>query len=149
MRLNTLAAALLALAACAATGREEADAARSTSEPAETPAVNVVRVARDSSGKTLTLRTGSRLEVALESNPTTGYSWQRDGGDTAVIAPAGEARFEPQNTEPGVVGAGGTEVLAFRAAAPGRTRLVLAYRQPWKGGAASGERWEAEVVVQP
>ena len=147
MRSHTLAAAaLLALAACAGPRREEAETTRSTSEA---PAANIVRVARDSSGKTLTLRTGSRLEVALVSNPTTGYSWQRDGGDSAIIATAGEARFEPENTQPGVVGAGGTEVLAFRAAAPGRTRLVLAYRQPWKGGAASGERWEADVVVQP
>jgi inhibitor of cysteine peptidase len=146
VRSHTLAAAaLLALAACAGPRREEADAARST---AEAPAENVVRVARDSAGKTLTLRTGARLEVALESNPTTGYSWQRDGGDSTVIA-SGGARFEPENAQPGVVGAGGTEVLAFRAAAPGRTRLVLAYRQPWKGGAASGERWEADVVVRP
>lgn len=146
MRSHTLAAALLALAACAGPRREEAEATRSS---AEAPAANVVRVARDSAGKTVTLRTGSRLEVALESNPTTGYSWQRDGGDSTIVAAAGEARFEPENTQAGVVGAGGTEVLAFRAAAPGRTRLVLAYRQPWKGGAASGERWEADVVVQP
>ena len=144
MRSTTLAlAAILALAACAGPRREEAEA------DARSAAASVVRVARDSAGKTLTLRTGARLEVALESNPTTGYSWQRDGGDSTVIAPAGGARFEAEKTEPGVVGAGGTQVLAFRAAAPGRTRLVLAYRQPWKGGAASGERWEAEVVVRP
>ena len=106
MRSHTLAAAaLLALAACAGPRREEAETTRSTSEA---PAANIVRVARDSSGKTLTLRTGSRLEVALVSNPTTGYSWQRDGGDSAIIATAGEARFEPENTQPGVVGAGGT-----------------------------------------
>lgn len=145
MRSHTLAAAaLLALAACAPREEPETD-----TRPASEAPAGVLRVARDSSGKTLTLRAGSRLEVALESNPTTGYSWQRDGGDSTILARAGEPRFEAENPQPGVVGAGGTEVLAFRAAAPGRTRLILAYRQPWKGGAASGERWEAEVVVRP
>ncbi|HEX8211065.1 MAG TPA: protease inhibitor I42 family protein [Longimicrobium sp.] len=129
----------LLLAACAAPQNEDAD----TAAPQ-----GVVRVTQENSGKTVTLRTGGRMEVALESNATTGYSWQREGGDTAVLA-SDSSRYQPSNTQPGLVGAGGTQILAFRGARPGRTRLVLVYRQPWNGGATSGRRWEAEVVVQP
>jgi len=128
----------LLLAACAAPRNEENSAAPQ----------DVVRVAQENSGKTVTLRTGGRMEVSLESNRTTGYSWQREGGDTAVLA-SDSSRYQPSNTQPGVAGAGGTEILAFRGAQPGRTRLVLVYRQPWSGGASSGRRWEADVVVQP
>lgn len=128
----------LLLAACAAPRSEDTGAAPQ----------GVVRVTQENSGKTVTLRTGGRMEVALASNPTTGYSWQREGGDTAVLA-ADSSRYQPDRTQPGVVGSGGTQILAFRGARPGRTRLVLVYRQPWNRGASSGQRWEAEVVVQP
>jgi inhibitor of cysteine peptidase len=142
-------AMFLLLAACAAPpseGKNETDAAPKSEVNNDTGAV--ARLAQGDSGNTVTLRTGVRMEVSLESNPTTGYSWQREGGDTAVLA-QDSSRYQPEKTEPGVVGSGGTEILAFRGARPGRTRLVLVYRQPWEGGASSGERWEAEVVVVP
>jgi inhibitor of cysteine peptidase len=139
LRATSRIALFLLLAACAGRG-EETD---TVSAPQD-----VVRVAKENSGKTVALRAGGRLEVALEANATTGYSWQREGGDTAVLAPD-SSRYQAEKAEPGVAGAGGKEILAFRAARPGRTRLVLVYRQPWNGGASSGERWEAEVVVQP
>ncbi len=143
-------ALFLLLAACAAPRSEEngTDAAAQREVNNDTGAAPLARLAQGDSGKTVTLRTGGRLEVALEANPTTGYAWQREGGDTAVLA-ADSSRYQPEKAEPGVVGSGGTEILAFRGARPGRTRLVLVYRQPWNGGASSGERWEAEVVVQP
>lgn len=129
----------LLLAACAAPRSEDAE----TTAPQ-----GIVRVTQENSGKSLTLSTGGRVEVALESNATTGYSWQREGGDTTVLA-SDSSRYQPDRTQPGVVGSGGTQILAFRGARPGRTRLVLVYRQPWNGGATSDRRWEAEVVVQP
>ena len=137
--MNLRIALCLLLAACAAPQNEDADAAAPQ---------GVVRVTQENSGKTVTLRTGGRMEVALESNATTGYSWQREGGDTAVLA-TDSSRYQSDRTQPGVVGAGGTQILAFRGVRPGRTRLVLVYRQPWNGGATSDRRWEAEVVVQP
>lgn len=140
VRASSRTAFVLLLAACAAPRRDEAEAAAAPRD--------VVRVAQEASGKTVTLRMGGRMEVALESNPTTGYSWQRERGDTAVLA-SDSSSYQPEKTQPGVVGAGGTEILAFRGARPGRTRLVLVYRQPWGGGASSGQRWEADVVVQP
>ncbi len=128
----------LLLAACAAPRSDSSDGAQQ----------GVVRVTQENSGKTVTLSTGGRMEVALASNHTTGYSWQREGGDSAVLA-SDSSRYQPSNTQPGVVGSGGTQILAFRGARPGRTRLVLVYCQPWNGGASSGQRWEADVVVQP
>ncbi len=144
-------ALFLLLAACAAPRSEETDtraAKQSVVNDTGAAVQEVARLAQGDSGRVVTLRTGVRMEVALEANPTTGYSWQREGGDTAVLA-QDSSRYQPEKTEPGVVGSGGTEILAFRGARPGRTRLVLVYRQPWEGGASSGERWEAEVVVVP
>jgi predicted secreted protein len=134
---------VLALTACNAPGP-----ARQAAAP-QAPADSVVRVSTAEARQLIRVRAGGRLEVALAGNPTTGYVWQRDGGDTTVLAPAGEPRYTPDAAAPGVAGSGGTEVLSFRAVAPGKTRLVLVSRQPWQGGATSGARWEAEVEVQP
>lgn len=161
-RANPRIALFLLLAACAGPESEETDTvvppqsgtaeAVAAPQPAQAdPAAaggDVVRVAQADSAKTVTLRTGGRLELALESNPTTGYSWHRESGDTAVLAPD-SSRYQATPSGPGVAGSGGTEILAFRGAQPGRTRLVLVYRQPWEGGASSDERWAADVVVQP
>lgn len=137
--MKLLTAAILAVAACAPPPRQKAD---------DGPVGTVLLTARDS-GKTVRLRTGAQLEISLEGNLTTGYQWVREAGDTSVLAPAGDARYTPAAAEPGVVGSGGMEALPFRAAKPGRTRLVLVSRQPWQGGATSEARWAAEVVVAP
>ncbi|NUN93449.1 MAG: protease inhibitor I42 family protein [Verrucomicrobiae bacterium] len=77
---------------------------------------------------------GQRFEIALESNPTTGYSWTlAERLDDRAIAFVGKT-YHPGGSA--AMGAGGVEVWTFVARREGTARIVLAYRRPWEKGQA-------------
>jgi inhibitor of cysteine peptidase len=72
---------------------------------------------------------GNTFTIALESNPSTGYSWQ--------------AEFKPEylklnkedfitNQNLNLVGAGGIEKKEFLALKPGDVELTMTYKRPWE-----------------
>ena len=83
-------------------------------------------------GKTLRVRPGDRLRVALPSNGTTGFSWtvERMPPHLRLVGDSVEA----PTVTPGLVGAEGRQILMFEAKRAGSGTLRLRYRQPWKGG---------------
>lgn len=87
-------------------------------------------------GRTIRLRLGDRLRLTLPSNGTTGFSWRVAWmpANLRRIADSVEAPTEGAGVSPGLVGAGGLQVLIFEARRPGNGVLRLRYRQPWKGG---------------
>ena len=82
-------------------------------------------------GSKLTLKVGDVLNVALDSNPSTGYSWQIKANDQNILLPLGEPQFSLGNQTP-MPGAGGTETFQFKALAKGQTTLTLVYLRPWE-----------------
>jgi predicted secreted protein/putative hemolysin len=82
-------------------------------------------------GSKVTLKVGDVLEVTLDSNPSTGYSWQVKANDRNVLLPLGEPQFTLGNPTP-MPGAGGTETFQFKALAKGQTTLTLVYLRPWE-----------------
>lgn len=75
--------------------------------------------------------------IALESNPTTGYSWEANYDETMLELV--EETYEPgEYAQQGVVGAGGTELFRFRALESGEIEITMVYKRPW----------EAEVLDQ-
>ena len=69
--------------------------------------------------------------IALNSNPTTGYSWQESYDESFLELVAKSYRLGAE-AEPEVVGAGGTEYFQFRALQPGETELVMTYKRGWE-----------------
>ena len=67
----------------------------------------VVATAKDD-GRTLTLHRGQELQLTLQSNRTTGYSWTVARAGRAVLAQAGEPIYQRDGPEPGAAGAGGS-----------------------------------------
>lgn len=90
------------------------------------PALSLV--AKDS-GSTQALGVGQRLEVTLESNPTTGYQWALDGTLPACLESAGPPTHTRSSNRPG---AGGTDLWTFVGKAPGRAALTLKYWRPFE-----------------
>lgn len=75
-------------------------------------------------------RPGEEFTITLESNPSTGYSWQLAAPlDERVVTLVGS---EYQNRESGQVGAGGQETWTFRAVAEGEAKIELAYARPFE-----------------
>ncbi len=80
-------------------------------------------------GKTIHLQTGQRLVVALEGNPTTGYTWEAPGLDQSVLKPVGEPDFKADSS---AAGSGGRMSLTYEAVNPGQVELALVYHRPWE-----------------
>jgi len=97
-------------------------------------------------GKAITVSAGETFLVKLEGNPTTGYTWEAQNLDTTILAKVGETEFESGN--PGLVGAGGTLILTFKALKPGVTTLTLIYHRSWETDVPPAETFTLQVTVK-
>jgi inhibitor of cysteine peptidase len=96
-------------------------------------------------GTTVELGLGERLTVRLESNPTTGFSWQLEvEPNGAFLRSAGHEYVPPDD---GLVGQGGIELWTFEGVAPGTTRIALVYLRPFDPSDV-GANFEVEVRVR-
>lgn len=86
---------------------------------------------KSANGSKQTLRVGDVLNLVLDSNPSTGYSWQVTQNDEKVLLQLGEPQFSLGNQTP-MPGAGGTETFQFKAVGKGQTTLTLVYVRPWE-----------------
>jgi inhibitor of cysteine peptidase len=139
-----LLAVLVLTAGCAANDSGATDAGVEPDRGGENP---VVLAAADN-GSQVELSSGQVLEVTLESNPTTGYSWEVSEVDEAVLTQMGDVEFQeaPKEGEQ-LVGVGGTETFRF-ASATGQTTLTLVYHRSWEKDVEPLETFTVEVVVR-
>ncbi len=96
-------------------------------------ATTVVTLGPADSGRTITVDAGTPIEVALESNASTGFTW-----DITTVPDASILAAAPGNgeyTAPGsdVVGAPGVQTFRYETVGEGTTRLGLTYLRPWSG----------------
>lgn len=91
-----------------------------------------VNLTAQDNGAEITLKRGQTLTISLESNPTTGYSWQVIEIDAAILEQSGEAEYKQASGTEGMTGAGGVETWRFQALAAGQTTLTLGYMRPWE-----------------
>ncbi len=96
-------------------------------------------------GRTAEVRAGGQVEVSLPGNPTTGYQWEVDSVDPAVLQQVGEPEFKPDSD---AIGAGGRVMLRFKALAAGQTTLRLIYHRSFEPDEAPLETYEVTVVVR-
>ena len=98
-------------------------------------------------GRQITVKTGDVVTVSLDSNPTTGYSWQVIEIDNTVLIQDGDPEYKQDAGSAGLVGAGGTETFRFKATGSGETSLKLGYRRPWEN-VPPIENFSVKIVVQ-
>lgn len=104
---------------------------------------SVVKAEQD---QTAGVRMGGILAVQLESNATTGYSWELTAiKDKRIVVEYGIARYV--YGKPGVVGAGGYQLFRFKPVKRGETVLDFEYRRPWEKGVAAAKKRSVRVVV--
>ena len=96
-------------------------------------------------GQTIEMNVGDTFSVELESNPSTGYSWQVAAMDNAVLKQIGQPEFKPESDQ---VGAGGIEILRFETVGRGQSILKLIYHRPWDQDVPPLETYEVRVVVK-
>jgi len=96
--------------------------AMSTDEPSEATVYTA-----DDDGTSIVLEPGQSFSVVLAGNATTGYSWQVEGIDAAILSAAEPAYVSDSE----LIGAGGVYTFTFTATGSGETELRLVYLRPW------------------
>jgi predicted secreted protein len=95
----------------------------------------------DVPGQTVRVAAGERFVVALEGNPSTGYTWQVSADEQYLTLLAQE--FEPHGEG---VGASGQEIFRFRALSPGQATITCEYRRPWDRAARDTASFEVRIT---
>lgn len=114
-----------------------------------TPTVAGVNVGASDSGGEKTLAVGDLLIVTLDSNATTGYSWNlSEISDAAIIRYVSDEYVAPEQSDPPVVGAPGQEVWTFEALAAGTAAISMRYIQPWMPDADPAETFDITVIAE-
>nr|WP_070960768.1 protease inhibitor I42 family protein [Hyphomonas sp. Mor2] len=80
------------------------------------------------SGTTVTLRPGGKLNLKLDSNPTTGYYWYLKDIDASKLDQLSEA-YNADPAPAGVTGSGGHQLFVFEALNVGKSDLKLSYER--------------------
>ena len=102
----------------------------------------------EDNGREVTLYEGQLLILTLDSNPTTGYSWQLGEFDEAVLKQTNH-EYVPYERPPGKMGVGGKETWYFEGRAPGETALHLVYVRSWEEDVEPAKTFTVRVVVRP
>jgi inhibitor of cysteine peptidase len=109
-------------------------------------AANEVSLDESSSGQQIEIASNGVFTVTLESNQTTGYSWElKEIGDTSILQKTSNEYIAPDTN---LVGAGGQEVWTFKALKAGETTLTMEYSQPWEGGDKANKTFSITVIVK-
>ena len=91
---------------------------------AASPAPSTIDTAFTNPFDLIRARVGETFVIVLDSNPTTGYSWSVVDASDSRIANLGSAYLRPDTSR---IGAGGKQILLFRAASPGAAAITLRY----------------------
>jgi inhibitor of cysteine peptidase len=109
------------------------------------PAKQVNLTAADK-GSQVEVRTGEEIVITLDSNPSTGFSWEAKDLDTTMFEQVGDPTYISSN--PGLVGSGGTLTLTFKALKTGTATLTLIYHRPWETDVAPVDTFAVTVTVK-
>jgi inhibitor of cysteine peptidase len=99
----------------------------------------------EDAGRQIELQKGNTLTINLESNPTTGYTWEFVESEGAVVRQVGEAEFKADSD---LLGAGGIQTLRFEAVLEGQMDLTLVYHRPWETGVEPSDTFTVQVTVK-
>lgn len=110
---------------------------------AVTCVVGKVEVYSDPS-QTIKAGIDQEFTIALDSNPTTGYSWQESHDDT-VLKMVEQKYEQGGQSKQGLVGTGGVDSFRFKALKSGKTQITMTYKRPWEQESAKQLTFTVEI----
>ncbi|MEO7913174.1 MAG: protease inhibitor I42 family protein [Roseiflexaceae bacterium] len=96
-------------------------------------------------GKPVALKIGEPLVITLDSNPSTGYSWQPSSMERTILQQQGEPEYTPP-AQP-LPGAGGQHSFTFVAVGAGRSTVTLVYKRSFEPNVAPAQTFTVQVTV--
>ena len=95
---------------------------------------------------TIIVINGDSFSIVLESNKTTGYSWQLGSNSDSNIVHLLSTDYNAPSTD--MQGQGGKEVWTFKAESPGTATIILQYLKPWEKDTPPARIKRYDIVVQ-
>ena len=111
-----------------------------------TPVNKTVTLTTSDKGSQVDVNVGQQIVIALDGNPSTGFTWEAKDLDTTMFEEVGDPAFTSSN--PGSVGSGGTLTLTFKALKAGTSNLTLIYHRPWETGVAPIDTFTVTLTVK-
>lgn len=110
--------------------------------------LQIARLTDKAEGKTVTLEHCGLVAFKLESNPSTGYTWNlaNDPAYFQKVEKVGTSFIIPGQRREDVVGQPGMEILMVAMLEPGKYRVQLEYRRSWEK--TSAKRKSFNVIVK-
>jgi inhibitor of cysteine peptidase len=96
-------------------------------------------------GQSVEVKSGDKITVTLEGNPTTGYSWELSEYDTAVVQAVGEPDYKSDSK---MMGSGGVYTFTLEALEPGTSTVKFIYHRSWEEGVEPIEVFEVTLNVK-
>lgn len=106
---------------------------------------NATKLTAKDAGSTIYVKQGEVLEVTLEGNPTTGYTWEEPAGAGEVLAQQGEPEFKADSS---ALGSGGMMTLRFKAMQAGTYPLKLIYHRTFEPNVPPLQTYDVTIVVE-
>lgn len=99
----------------------------------------------DETQTNIEVKSGQEFVISLDSNPSTGYSWQISKPISSTILK--QINKEYKASEPVKPGSGGKELWTFKALAKGKTIIAFDYTRPWEKNVPSLKEKTFNLVV--
>jgi len=100
--------------------------------------------AADSGGQ-VALKPGQTFTLTLDSNPTTGYSWEFVGLDSQNVVEVVKQEYKADSK---LIGSGGVDTIRLKAVQVGEAVITLVYHRSWEKDVAPLETFTYTVTVQ-
>lgn len=91
------------------------------------------------------VQTGEEIFIAMQSNPSTGYSWTQQTGDGAILSYEGNVKENPAQAMPG---APGQQLFIYHANRSGTSTITFSLSRPFEPNVAPSRMVTFNVQVQ-
>jgi len=109
---------------------------------------NKINLSMDYNGRQIELTNGQTFNVTLETNPSTGYSWEVVELNNSIIQKIGEAVSEPNITQKNMVGVPVMHTFQLEVINTGQTTLKIVYHRKWEKDVAPVNTFSIELFVR-
>jgi inhibitor of cysteine peptidase len=92
------------------------------------------------------VKPGENFLIVLESNPTTGYSWELSQPLNKNYIKLINAKYV--SAESRLSGAAGKEVWTFKALKPGETLISFSYLRSWEKDGQPADKKEFRLIIR-
>ncbi len=116
----------MALAACALPGPKD------------------TKLTEKDAGATIYVKQGDTVEIALEGNPTTGYTWEQAPGASSLLVQQGEPEFQASSS---ALGSGGVMTLRFTAVKAGTADVNLIYHRTFEANVPPLQSFHVTIII--